>query len=47
MLKDTDTEETIRPFCRIIIICGISIGGEWLDYAYEPNCCTQFNDSRN
>ena len=27
MLKETDTEETIRLFCHIFIIGGISIGG--------------------
>ena len=27
MLMETDTEETIRLFCHIFIIDGISIGG--------------------
>ena len=26
MLKETDTDETIRVFCHIFIISGISIG---------------------
>ena len=48
MLKETDTEETIRFFCHIFIIGGISIGGlgPWAPpaYAYEPKCCAQYKD---
>ena len=48
MLKETDTEEIIRLFCHIFFIGGISIwGGGSPGYAYEPKCCSQFNDKFN
>ena len=45
MLKEIDTEETIRLLCHIFIIMAFQLGeGVGARYAYEPKCCTQFND---
>ena len=47
MLKETDTEETIRFFVTFLSLVAfqLGVGGPGPPaYAYEPKCCPQYKD---